>query len=299
MPCLGFKKINLKNAIAYFAWFCVLLSTYLPAPVRGDLCVTADDELERRNRTAFVVAGLTVIGIAAGIVFLTTASGHHKHHERYSAMSSVDNYRPYSYSSSYHSHSSSSHSHSSSSDSYSYSDYSSDHHHNSHHHHHHHSGYYSSNPYSIFSENDASSWSGDSDSYNSDRLAIRTKSSKTALSKSAAREESSLSGQFIAHSSSGQEGNLTVFVQLPDGTSRSLGTASLSGNASLPYGPFHQKGVYTFGASLDQGNASSSQMNMGSIQIEVNGSTVQKHDFTAPPHAPASYEPAPCCFELS
>ena len=281
------------HAFAYFAWFCVLLSTSLPAPVQGDLCKSPDDESERREKVAYVVAGLTVIGVAAGIACLATASGHHHHHSRSSWMSSVDNYRPYS--SGYHHH----HHHSSDHSDYS-SDDSSDHHHH-HHHHHHHSGYYSSNPYSIFSENNASSWSGGSDSSRSERRTIlRGRTCHAASSKHAEGEESALSGQFIAHSSpsADAQGSVTAFVQLPDGSSRSLGTIPLSGNGSLSYGPFLKKGTYTFGVSLDQGSGAAAQK-IGTIQIEMNGAAVKSHDFTAPPHAPASYEPAPCIFDLN
>jgi len=283
----GSKKEYLKQALAYFTWLCVLLSAYAPAQAQGDLCFTENDDRRRWTKTAYFVAGLTVIGIAAGIACLANSSGHHKHHVRYSGDSSIDNYRPYSYSS--HSSYSSYSDHSSS-----YSDESRDHHH---HHRHHHSGYYSSNPYSIFSENDVSSWSGGSDFHRADRAFTRGKMHKGTVSRDAAGEDKALSGQFIGHACAGQEGSLTAFVQLPDGTSHSLG--NISGNGSFSYGPFYQKGTYTFGVSLDRGNGLPSQMKMGSIQIEVDCSTVQRHEFTAPPHAPANYEPAPCCFELS
>lgn len=285
MSNAGFKNACLKHAIAYLSWLCVLVSTMLPAPGNADLWLSSNDELETRKKVAYVVAGLTVIGLAVGIACLANASGHHKHHGHHHGMSSVDNYRPYS----------------DSSYSCSYSDYSHDYssdsseHSRHHHHHHHHSGYYSSNPYSNFSRNDVTSFSGSSNSNRRDSLSIRGKTLKSSN-----QAEGALSGHFIAHSSPSHDSSesLTAFVQLPDGTTQSLGSFHLSGNNSLPYGPFEQKGVYTFGVTLDSGNKSSSQLKLGSIHIEKNGSTVQHQDFTAPPHAPAGYEPAPCCFEL-
>jgi hypothetical protein len=113
--------------------------------------------------------------------------------------------------------------------------------------------------------------------------------------------ENILEGRVMAASAALSGGNksMTAFVQLPDGSSRTLGSLPLSGNASIPFGPFDQKGVYTFGVSLDQGNESSVQTKLATIEMVVNGNTVQRVDFSAPPHAPARYEPSPYCFDLS
>lgn len=286
----------LKHFIVSFGWFCAIFTTYLPAAAYGDLCVTDTCDSETfRSRTAYVVAGLTVVGLAAAIAAMACASGHHKHHSRCSGLSSIDNYRPYSSSCS-HSH----HSHSHCSSYYSdcnsyYSDCSRD---SDHHHHHHHSGSYDSNYYSDFHRNERSSFSSDgSDSPSINLLTARGKTNHS--SHGITEEKSALSGYFIAHNSCGQEGNVTPFIQLPDGTTQSLGTLSLSGNGSIPYGPFNQKGTYTFGVSLDQLNESNGQLKLGSFQIEVNDATVQKVEFSAPPHARNNYEPAPVCYHLN
>lgn len=262
----------LKQLIVCFTWFCASLATYLPAPAFGDVCYTEGCEDTYRTRVAYVVAGLTVIGLAAGIACLGTASGHHHHHSRCSGMSSVDNYRPYSSSCSHHSHSHCS-DYSDCYSSYYDSCTSSDSHH------HHRSGSYDS--YSDFSRNSYSSFSSDE----SRNFVARGKVNPT--------EEKALSGRFITH---GGE-SVTPFIQLPDGTTHSLGR--IAGNGSIPYGPYSQTGSYTFGVSLDQANETSHQLKLGSFQIEVNESTVQKVDFTAPPHAPNNYEPSPVYYHLN
>lgn len=282
-------KEYLKRFIIYLAWFCATVSTFLPSSAYADLCLTDNSESEQfRYRTAYVVAGLTVIGLAAGIACLATASGHHKHHSHCSC-SSLDNYRPYSSSCSYspsHCH----HSYSDCSCYYSdYSCYSSDSCHRHHHRHHHHSGFSDGSSYSRFSRNEYSDFDrGSGSNFFTARGKVKPHS----------KEENSLSGHFIVHHNREQNGTVTPFIQLPDGTTQSLGTLPLSGNGSIPYGPYHQKGNYTFGMTLDHANDSSSQLKLGSFEVEMNGSTVQKHDFSVPAHSSKSYEPSPFCYQL-
>lgn len=288
MSSISYKKQYFKHAIAYLAWFCAVLTVSLPAPVQGDLLITNDEDKCCRTRTAYIVAGLTVVAIAGAIAWIASANGHHRHHTHSSGASSVDNYRPYSSYSSYYSYY----------DSYDYSERSDRHGHDHHHHHDRHSGDYSSNPYSIFSDNDVSSWSGSSESERRDNRVIRSRVCKGGHTKTMRDEEQSISGHFTTNNydPSDQEKSMTAFVQLPDGTSQTLGT--LSGHGSVSYGPFHQKGTYTFGLCMDKPNTTPSQLKMGSVQIQVNGSEVRRHEFTAPGYAPANYEPAACCFEL-
>lgn len=272
----------MKQIIAYFTWFCVLLSTFNLAPAHAELCLIENDDDEKRVRNAYIVAGLTVIGIAGGIAALSSASGHHKHHT------------------------SSSYSYSRRHDHYSYSGYSGHHHHNHRGHNHRHDRHHkhhkhNSHHYSIFSENNVSSWSDSGRSSYSAESFDQFAKKRIYSNDHAEAEETQISGTFISHSdlTDVTEGSFTAFVQLPDGTTRSLGSLLLSGRgtASLPYGPFDQKGTYTFGVSLDRGIDLQMQTKAGSVEIQVNGSVVQRHDFIFPPHATANYEPAPCCFE--
>jgi hypothetical protein len=282
-------KECLKQLMICLVWFCTVATTCLPSSAYADLCLADNCEPEQfRNRTAYVVAGLTVIGLAAGIACLATSSGHHKHHSHCSC-SSIDNYRPYSSSCSY----SHSHCHHSYSDcscySSDYSSYSDDSCHRGRHHHHH-SRSSDRSSYSHFSRNEYSDFdTGSGSNFFTARGKVRPHS----------KEENSLSGHFIGHNNAGQSGTVIPFIQLPDGTTQSLGTLSLSGNGSIPYGPYNQKGTYTFGVRLDQANDSTSPLKLGSFQVEMNGSTVQKHDFSAPPHCTKSFEPSPFSCQLN
>ena len=248
----------MKQIISYFSWLFVLSTLVVISPAHADLCITPDENEAWRARTAYIVAGLTVIGVAGAIVALSNASGHHKHHTH--SSSSWDSYNSYHHHGHYH------------------NSYSSHHHHKHHHHH--------SSSLEPISERDS----------------LWPINQKIALSKDA-EEETQISGVFASHCNGAAEnqGSFTAFVQLPDGTTRTLGRLSLSGNGgtSLHYGPYDQKGTYTFGISLDQTINSPEQMKAGSVEIQVNGSAVQKHDFTLPPHAAANYEPAPCCFDAN
>lgn len=111
------------------------------------------------------------------------------------------------------------------------------------------------------------------------------------------KEAKELSGTFILHSTSGlHQGSATAFVRLPDGSTQTLGSVSLSNRSgtSIPYGPFNQKGIYTFGMYVEGGTSCSSQVKIGSLEVKVNESTVENHDFFVPAHSPSIYEPHPC-----
>ena len=109
-----------------------------------------------------------------------------------------------------------------------------------------------------------------------------------------------LSGLFTSHLSTAGQGSITAFVHLPDGSTSILGNISLSGNtsSSIPYGPFNQLGTYSFGIRVDEGTVLPAQTRAGSIEIDVNGSTMQKYDVILPANPPAHYEPNPFTYQL-
>ncbi len=303
------KKKYLKQVVAYFSLLCMCLSSLPTKVFSEDFCcensgcaVLVNQEDAQRTKTATIVAGATIIGLVAGVAYMAFGADHHKHHHHssYSSSSYYTNFDPiFDYSSS-----------SSKSDSYRYSDHSHGYSEYSP------SDYYSYNPYSIFSENNVSSFSGGSDySELTDpqiferrdsegnrpargRQLARSKGSKGSKN---SKESSQLSGLLTSHptlSPSGQ-GSFTAFVQLPDGTTQVLGHLSFSGNGgtSLPWGPFNHKGTYAFGISLDEGTPVATQTKIASIEIHIDGSTVQSGEFLIPSHAPAHYEPTPLYFD--
>lgn len=253
----------MKNTITYFAWFCVLFCTVSASCARADVCVMENGEDERRTRNAYLLAGLSILAIGGGIAALASASGHHKHH----VSSSSSSCSPYRYSSSCSSSSSSHHHHHSSS------------HHHRHHHHH--------------SSSLLSSWSSSSSS-----LPYSTQGLDPMFAVQP-QEEVKVSGLFVAQPCSVENSyaSISPFVQMPDGSTRSLGSIPLAGG-SLSFGPFDQKGSYTLGVSLDQSLDVSSQTKIASVEVQVDGLGVQKHDFYVPPQASANYEPSPCYFRV-
>lgn len=109
-----------------------------------------------------------------------------------------------------------------------------------------------------------------------------------------------LSGQFVSHFSGSGQGSATAFVQLPDGTKHILGQIPFSGStsSSLAYGPFNQTGTYVFGICVDEGCRLPVQSKIGFVDVRINGSTIQSHDFIVPRNPPTNYEPAPYTHEL-
>jgi len=116
------------------------------------------------------------------------------------------------------------------------------------------------------------------------------------------KESNQITGVFVTHPSLSNtgKGSVTAFVQMPDGTTQVLGSLpfSSSSGSSLAYGPFHQKGNYVFKVSVDEGSVFPSHSKVGSVEINVNGSTVESRDFFAPAHASGRYEPVPCEYAL-
>jgi hypothetical protein len=106
----------------------------------------------------------------------------------------------------------------------------------------------------------------------------------------APQPHSKLEGTFFSctHPSGQAKGNGTVFVQSPDGTTHFLGHLPLDGNMEMcvPCGPFHEPGTYVFGMQLDEGASICSQTRGASVEIKIDGSSVQRYDFIIPRHHP-------------
>lgn len=302
-----FKKEYLKRGIAYLTLCCVAFASQQPSKLVAEdcPCILVNQQDAQRTRTATIVAGATIIALVGGIAYIAFGSPCHKGHSHSSSSSSSSScYSPNhpnhcSYSSDYSSYSCDS-----------YGDHHRHHHHHDHHHHHNHHRHseslsYNSSDYSFFSDSDESAYHSRSDpqilEHNAEgnlpakriRQLARTKLSK---------ETDQISGVMITHPSlsASAKGSVTAFVQMPDGTTQVLGSLPFSASAgsSLSYGPFTQQGHYLFGIRLDEGTTLSSQMKIGSVEVNVNGSTVENRDFFAPAHAPCHYEPAPCAYHL-
>lgn len=116
------------------------------------------------------------------------------------------------------------------------------------------------------------------------------------------KEGNELSGAFILHAISGfQQGSMSAFVRLPDGSTQTLGNVSLGGRteSSIPFGPFTQKGTYSFGMNVEGGTSLTSQVKIGTLEVNVNDSNVKTHDFFVPARSPAHYELHPCEYILN
>ena len=285
----------LKGWIAYFTLSCMLMTSQ---PCRGyaEECypegncsgIFIDEDDANRARNAKIVVGATLIALVGGVAYLAFGGGsshkHKKHSHSHSRSSSCSH-------DSYYSHSS----------------------HHSHHHHHHrshyysdYSDYYSSNFYSPFYESlaDGIDYHSKSDPQFFERTAegnLPARCRRLPRLKKV-KEAEEITGVFVAHPSLSEssKGHITAFVQLPDGTTQILGTLSFSASngSSLSYGPFTQKGHYLFGVRVDGVTGVSSSMKVGSVEVNVNGSTVESHDFFVPAHVPSHYEPAPCRYSL-
>lgn len=280
----AFKKEYLKRWMTYFTLCCVVFVSQQPAKIIAQDCagIFVSEEETCRTRTATIVAGVSLVALVGGIAYLACGSGHcHSHSSSGHYSSSYSSYDPPFPSSS--------------------SSYSSDSYGRHHHHHHHRHSRVSGSGYSSFFS------SGSSDDYHSSsdpqiferdaegnqpariRQLVRIKKSK---------DVEQICGVFTTHPSLSAltKGSVTAFVQMPDGTTQILGSLSFSASAgsSLSYGPFTQKGNYLFGIRIDEGTMLSSQTKVSSVEINVDGLTVENRDFFAPAHSSSHYEPTPC-----
>jgi hypothetical protein len=289
----AFRKEYLKRWIAYFTLCCVVFASQQPAKLIAEdcPCILVEPEDACRTRTATIVAGATIIALVGGIAYIAFGSPCHKGHSHSSNSCSSSSY---SYDPPFPSYSSYS-SYSYSSDSYGRRH----HHHHRHHRHSHRSSDYSSDS-SFWTGSGYSAYHSASDPQIFERNAegnLPARSRQLACSKKS-KETDQISGVFITHPSlsSSAKGSVTAFVQMPDGTIQVLGSLpfSASGGSSLAYGPFTQKGNYLFGIRIDEGATLSSQTKVGSVEVNINGSTVESRDFFVPAHSPSHYEPTPC-----
>lgn len=248
-----------------------------PYPCPGLTFVESPPNNDCRMSTATVVAGATVIALIGGVTYAILGSSCGRNHHG-SCYSSSNDYSGYS-------------------------------HHNNHHHHHHHNSDHHSNkhrrshfPSSYYTGSHSSGIKEDmfiDGPQGPERVIVAARNN---LKKQAAKEAKEISGLFFSqpcYSGNGQ-GSMTAFVHLPNGTTESLGTIPLttSSGSSISFGPYKKKGMYSFGIAIEDTGTHSSQYKAGSVELKVNGSTVEMHDFFAPANAPTNYEPCPCGFVL-
>lgn len=296
----AFRKEYLKRWIAYFTLFCVVFASQQPAKLIAEdcPCILVNQEDACRTRTATIVAGATLIALVGGIAYLAFGSPNHKGHSHSSSSSYSPSYSSYSYD----------YDPPFSKPSYSYSGYSSnsysgdsDGRHQRRHHRH---SNRSSDYYSFFTGSNESAYHSASDPQFEERNAEGNLPARSRLLARAkkSKETDQISGIFTTHPSlsASAKGSVTAFVQMPDGTTQTLGSLPFSASAgsSLSYGPFTQKGNYLFGIRIDEGTMLSSQTKVGSVEVNINGSTVESRDFFAPAHSSSHYEPAPCEYSL-
>jgi hypothetical protein len=284
MVCQVFEKEYRRQFIAYFSLFCVVISSILPSDLFADANIIVDENDEGRTRSAYVIAGLTAMGLAAAGIAYATSSSHCRHSSRCSSSYySYTNYPPdltFSYGNLHCPRSK-----------------------------------YLFHPTN--SDDCSSSSSHDCHSSSCSRLKTTARNFKdippkhlapqflashqnSIHSQNSSKSKNRLSGLFIPNLSATGQGSITAFALLPDGTNQILGRISLSGNGAFPlsFGPFYQEGTYTFGISVEEGTIPPNETKICSVNIEINGMIVQSHEFTLPPFAPAKYEPQPCYAHL-
>lgn len=260
------RKLHLW--IRYVVLVCVTCMPHLTPSIHAQHCqaIIIDQEECQRTKTATIVAGTTIFALLAGAAVVAcccsgsknSSDSHHHHHHH---------------------------------DSY-------NHHHHHRHHHHSHSSRYSKDG-SFYSSSDVL----DKHSANDpqflerpfpDEQIIRSRS-LTHLKKN--KQTRQIAGMFKTHliPSRSAKGQATAFVQLPDGTTENLGKLSLSNTSpsSISFGPYTQKGDYTFGIRLEDNIQLPSSLKIASVEVSLNGLTVESRDFFIPAQAPARYEPAP------
>ncbi len=293
------KKEWMKRRITYFSSMYLLFSLYAPSLIFADYpppMVCVDSEAQWRSRTALTVIGATVVVLGAGIGYAVSQSGGHcKHHHSCSYSSYYTS--PYTSCSSSNNtyyireYTRGSREYSSviiaSSDAY--SEFFSNRHHRRHRHH-----------YTDSIENlDLNGLE-----MPAPHLPIRSQEQikRRALSKNKGSSSlQQLSGSFfIPYLPELGQGNLTAYVQLPDGKREVLGNISLSGHTgtSLTFGPFDQIGSYSFGMHSDHSITVPTQITLGSLEICINETTVQNYEFILPPYSSPSYEPTTYFYDL-
>ena len=103
-----------------------------------------------------------------------------------------------------------------------------------------------------------------------------------------------LSGSIAAlpSASSKTNGSLTFFVRIPDGSTRTLGTLPflIKQEPLSLFGPFHQRGIYYFGAAVEQGTKIRSKAKVALISLQINGSTQENFEIELPANPPENYE---------
>jgi hypothetical protein len=215
--------------------------------------IVNNEEESCRLKAAYMIAGVAVIAVGAGIAYAASCSGHGKScHDSYCSYS---NYYNSCYSSS-----------SSCSD-----------------HHHHSSGH--SDYSSYFSGSSSSSIGAIENGLLSGNFPLgRQKRPRKHRAHGNAKEKdlAHLSGTFTVHSlSTMDEGHATVFVQTPSGAMQTVGSFSLADRVSggIPFGPFKESGTYMFGLNMEGVGSISVSEKLCSVEVKVNDVTVESHDF--------------------
>lgn len=254
----------LKKIMSYSLLVCFLCTfplTQLKAENPPECpCQTKEDI--QRSKTAVVVAGVTVVALVGGVAALAFGGCGH-HHSHYSPSYSSSSYSSYSSESSY-----------SYPSSYSYSnDYS----HSSEYYSHYGSGYNEDNLIDDRITRDNKSEGKPTKSHSH-----QTKSLSTA-----SKEEIQLTVNFTSLFSNSSKVNYTPFVQLPNGSTQMLGALSSSDkNQTLTFGPYHEKGTYHFGVSV---NSSNSNIQLANINVTLDGKTVQNETLSSQMRQTLSY----------
>ncbi len=210
-----------------------------------------DQEEASRLRAAYIIAGIAVIAVGAGIGYAASCSSHGHCHDSYCSYS---NYFDSCYSSDY-------------SGRCRYSSYPSSY-----------SSYYSG------------SWPSSSSSYSRvtnglldrDFPLTRHKKLPKSFTLKHSEKERELAGFFTVHPSFTEEaGQATVFVQTPGGCTQTLGSFSLNNRAGngIAFGPFTESGTYTFGVTIETGNRLATSEKLCTVEIKVDGAIVESHDF--------------------
>lgn len=279
-----------RQAVAFFALISIVTPTPSPAQYVAECqqctpeCIVVTPEDKTRGQVAAVVTGVSLAALA-GIIACSACGCSGRNH----SSSGYSYYTPYSY---WYSGDSDDSSHKS----YSHKSYS-----------HSYDSWQSVSGYSAFSENNVSSWSDYGSGYssvngsgfnghiNADPIgggefpvhhhhhSSKHKSHYHRVKTLCHEESCQLSATFstLPVRSCATKGAITPFVQLPDGSTETLGSIPLSetGTACISCGPFSQKGSYAFGLYVN--GTAPTNGKICRVEIKESGAVVQSGEFSA------------------
>ena len=260
------KSRFLKKATFHLCLLSFTFFTTIPENVSAGAVTIEEPGCDVRQNMALALAGITIIALGVGVGYAASQTNSRCHDHSCCSYYSCGSYSPCSsYSWNY--------------DSY-YSDCGCDYDH--HHHHHHSPGSYFSESYyfregSYFTDGDNIVAADLGNAAFPTEITTRKKKNIPQL------QTHTLSGVFSFRGlpTKINQGNLSLFIQLPDGSTQLLGQADLehATYVTFPLGSFEQKGTYAFWVTLDQKTTPKMGSQIATLDLTVDGLSVEHFQF--------------------